>query len=442
MRVVPATEGDDYLGGVPSGMQAAVATFLVGSAIRRLRGDQSRHSMLIHNSNLRSDHSMLRDAVVALIQRWREALSLRDSDPAASDILDLMRSAYVDIRNTLTNAPDWPAVAQQVRQEVRLVETWMVNSLPQGSDPIRTPFRLRNNILVGGNMLGRGVTIPDLAVTYVTRRAEQTNADTVEQRARWFGYKAGYLDVTRIYLTPQLRDDYTELLRHEDDFWDSLERNERQGLSVREWPRMLALDMETGLRPTRSNVAMARQFQGQGWEIQNRIVDDPTIAGQNVEVVRGFFARPTVEVRRYGGVEHLVIPSCSPDEVIAGLLTRLNLEGTDWESSYVVEYLQRLVIGGRLMSMDVVLMSRGGIRDRRLYGTGRLNPMQGQSPNRAQADPLYYPGDDNIHEGRVQLQAHLVRPRDTDLVTTALALYIPEGDPRYDLRYVVRDQRR
>ena len=125
--------------------------------------------------------------------------------------------------------PTWEEVHRQLHDEIWLVEVWMVNSLPLGRDPIGTPFRLKNNILVGGNMLGRGVTIEGLAVTYITRRAKnETNADTMEQRARWFGYKRDYLDVCRIFVTAQLRDDYTELLRHEDDFWEALRRNQRQ----------------------------------------------------------------------------------------------------------------------------------------------------------------------------------------------------------------------
>ena len=32
--------------------------------------------------------------------------------------------------------------------------------------------------------------------------------------------------------------------------------------------------------------------------------------------------------------------------------------------------------------------------------------MQGRTPGRVPADPAFYPGDENIHEGRVQLQVH------------------------------------
>ena len=70
--------------------------------------------------------------------------------------------------------------------------------------------------------------------------------------------------------------------------------------------------------------------------------------------------------------------------------------------------------------------------------------MQGRTPGRDSSDPAYYPGDENIHEGRVQLQVHVIRVRgeglDHPVETTALGLFVPSDDPRFDLRYVVRDE--
>ncbi|MEZ4553120.1 MAG: Z1 domain-containing protein [Dehalococcoidia bacterium] len=378
-----------------------------------------------------------------LVTQWADRLALTSDDPAKQELLELFERAYNDLVTTSPAAPPWESVRQVLRDEVIGTETWMVNSLPAGRDPVGTPFRLPNNILIGGNMLGRGVTVEGLAVTYITRRATRdTNADTMEQRARWFGYKEGYLDVCRIYLTSQLRDDYTQLLQHEDDFWDALDRTHRQGLSVRDWPRLLRLNVATGVRPTRTNVASFRQFRPEGWYVQNRLVEEESRASSNVGVARGFFERRPTEARTFGNVTHLVLERCPTEELISDLLARVDTVGTDWESTYVVEYLARLVVGGRLPSLDVLLMVEGRARERAKSG-GRVNPMQGRSPGRAPADPQYYPGDDNLHGGAPQLQVHIIQMRGgevtQEVTTTAFALYIPQNDTRFDLRYVVRD---
>ena len=445
VRPVSLAEAEEeQVWGIPDGLRQAVAAFLVGGAIRHLRESSAWHSMLIHNSNLRADHERLQTAIRNLIGLWRESLGLQDGDPARHELMSLMRTAYEDMCSTVSRPPTWDEVCEQLRDEIWLVEVWMVNSLPLGRDPIGTPFRLKNNILVGGNMLGRGVTIEGLAVTYITRRAKnETNADTMEQRARWFGYKSDYLDVCRIFVTAQLRDDYTELLRHEDDFWEALRRNQRQRLSIREWPRMLSLDMNLGLKPTRSNVASYRRFRGGGWDIQNRLIENAAVAARNVRNMRSFFAQQDDRsVKRFGNVEHLVVEDCPTEDVISRLIANIDADGTDWDSSYTSEYLARLLLAGVLPSLDVLFMAAGQTRER-TKRQGRVNPMQGRAPGRNPSDPAFYPGDENIHEGRVQLQAHLIRVRgdglDNPVETTALGLFVPGDDPRFDLRYVVRD---
>jgi len=303
-------------------------------------------------------------------------------------------------------------------------------------------------------MLGRGVTIPGLAVTYITRHAQtETNADTMEQRARWFGYKSSYLDVCRIFLTAQLIGDYVELLMHEDDFWAALIRNENQGLSIQEWPRMLRLD---SLKPTRQNVASYRRFRGQGWDnVQRTLVQDPAITSKNLEVVRAFFKKYNGHPKRYGNTEQLIVEACPVESVIEDLLKIVRTNGTDWDKSYVIEYLTRLFMDGRLTAIDILFMSKNGIpgipRERELDKdvSGNPipdkieNPFQGHTPHKNPSDPDYYPGDREIPNGRPQLQVHWVIPKNskeetTGVETTAFALYIPE-DPEFNMQYVVRD---
>jgi hypothetical protein len=448
IKTVPNTEAElDQKGGIQAGLKLAIATFLVGGAMRHIVDPIARHSMLIHNSNLKIDHLWMQEAVRALMAEWRETIALPENDPAIARLMELFRAGYDDLCRTVDEFPTWGQVKKQLPDEL-LLEVWMVNSLPLGRDPVSTPFRLRNNILVGGNMLGRGVTIPGLAVTYITRIAHnETNADTLEQRARWFGYKTAYLSYCRIFLTDRLVQVYTELLRHEDDFWEALRRNQRQfGLRIREWVRLLALDTDLGLRPTRPNVADYKAFRSFGWDIQRKIVTDRTIAGKNVSIVRAFFNKYKGVDLDIANTKHTIIRECSTQTIIEDLLSRVQSEGTDWENSYTKEYLSRLVMGNLLPFMDVILMSQGTPRVRSIAKDandheipGQIdNPMQGRTDGKKPTERDYYPGDENIHNGRPQLQIHLINPRGSDLVTSIFALYLP-ADPRFDLRYITRD---
>jgi len=377
-----------------------------------------------------------------MIERWKQALQLPDTDPGAQDALGPARAAYEDL-NTARDCPAWEEVSAQLRREVKGLMVWLVNSLKKGMNPSTTPFNLQNNIMIGGNMLDRGVTIPGLAVTYITRPVKSTQADTVEQRARWFGYKEAYLDLCRVFTSKWILQVYTELVSHEEDFWESLSRwQAQQGLTITKWPRLLRLGL--GLRPTRTSIARTKAFKGQGWMVQGRPPMDPQVASNNVKSVRAFFSsRPDAFLRSYGNIEHLAVPSCNPEDVTALLAKMERTEDEDWDSSYVIEYLERLTLGDRLSEMDVLLMVNGEPRQRtRTSPLGSINPMQGRTPGRAPSHPEFYPGDRNIHDGRVQLQVHIVTVRDgkdqpwSD-ETTALALHVP-SDPLYDLGQLVR----
>lgn len=427
--------------GVPRSLQQALAVFFVGSAVRRLRGEtQDLHSMLVHTSHRRVGHDATQAALRTLIDLWKERLLLPDGDPAREGLIQLFKEAHEDLSRSVRGIVPWVEVLSQVRQEVRLVEIWMVNSLPLGRDPVTTPFHLRNNVFVGGNMLGRGVTIDGLAVTYITRRAKrETNADTMEQRARWFGYKTAYLDLCRIFVTHQLKEEYSGLLEHEDDFWDALSRNESQGVPLRDWRRIFFLASGTELNPTRSNVARYRRFRPRGWDSQTRAILDPDASAANVHVAHQFFTTHPGELRQFGHLVHRVAPRVPIREVIDDLLGQMDF-GSTWDGAYYCEYLTRLSIAGTLPEIDVLLMEDGHVRTRSPDDQGRYNPFQGR--NREPGDPLFYPGDQHLNDERPQVQVHIVHPIVTgipdDFSTTFVGINIPSGDPRFDLRYVVR----
>jgi hypothetical protein len=436
VRELPTGEEEfDPSDPTPEGLQFALATFAVGGAILHLRNPNDSHSMLIHNTSRTAYHSQLHASVVSLLDRWKDTLTLPDTDAAKATLLALFRQAYGDLSGTVQGPPSWQEVSSRLLLELRLIEPMMVNSLRQGRDPIGTPFRLPNGLLVGGNMLSRGLTIPGLAVTYITRRARDTNADTMEQRARFFGYKRKYLDVCRIFLTHQLRDDYTTMLTLEDDFWEALRRNERQGLSIRSWPRMFALDMDIGLRPTRASVANYRQFRAEpsGWDTQTRVVVNDEIASANLRSVRQFFRSHQTVARSWGGTTHGIIEACPTPVVISELLARMDTEGTNWDNSYNKEYLTRLLLRGVLPTIQLMFMSDGVTREREVTN-GRIQPMSGANAN--------YPGDAKIHGEQPQIQVHIIRPTGPEVAhpieTTALALYLPPNDERFDLGFVVR----
>src|ERR1700744_899708 len=54
-------------------------------------------------------------------------------------------------------------------------------------------------VAVGGNSLSRGLTLEGLCVSYFLRNSKAY--DTLLQMSRWFGYRDGYADLCRLWLT-------------------------------------------------------------------------------------------------------------------------------------------------------------------------------------------------------------------------------------------------
>jgi len=426
-------------GQIPPSLENALAIFFVTAAIRHMRADLQRHSMLIHMSVRKEAHRKMSESVSGKIRSWKDTFKLRQADPSRQTLIELFKRVYdVDISKTSFNSGTWESIEPRLIRELNSCELHMVNSLPQGIQIAESTFQLENNIVIGGNILGRGLTIQELTVSYMARRAKgNTNADTMEQRARWFGYKRDYLDLCRIFIPARVRSDFEGLLEHEDDFWESLRRNISQNIPLDRWPRMLILNSLLGINPTRSSVASYKRFRPNDWEIQRTSINVHSVVEDNKKVIDEFFRKHKATRENFGSTSHTVIRDCSISEVIF-LLRNINSDNTDWDNSYITEYIERLHLqldnGNPVLgTMDIFLMANGEWRDRKTTD-GKIDELfQGSNPN--------YDGDRYLEPNRAKLQIHLVQCMSQDDMplnkTTALAFYVP-NEGKFNLSFVVR----
>jgi hypothetical protein len=84
-------------------------------------------------------------------------------------------------------------------------------------------------ILVGGNRLSRGLTIVDLTVSFYVRQS--ANYDTLLQMGRWFGYRAEFVDLTRLWTTTELVSRFEHLALVEEELRDDIAMYERDRLT-------------------------------------------------------------------------------------------------------------------------------------------------------------------------------------------------------------------
>mgnify|MGYP006270473507 CR=1 FL=1 len=256
IRLIPDNEilgrEDDRIEPPPTLLDAMLLFYVgvaAGMIVDRGRGNRS---MIIHPTHRTDGHQRYYDWVQNIERRWRQILDLNDFDPDKEEFLEQIQQVHERLFHTVENIPPLNEdFHQQIKRAIRRTRVIEVNSR-SGATP---EIDWRGNysyILVGGQALDRGFTVEGLTVTYMPRSVGVGNIDTVQQRARFFGYKRHYLGYCRVYLGDETRRAYTSYVEHEEDVRNSLKDFAHEGNPLASWKR--AFLMPRGLRPTRNSV--------------------------------------------------------------------------------------------------------------------------------------------------------------------------------------------
>jgi len=176
----------------------------------------------------------------------------------------------------------------RMRHAVRRTDIHLVNSV-QGATPQIDWRGAYSHILVGGQALDRGFTVEGLTVTYMPRGVGTRRADTIQQRARFFGYKRPYLGYCRIFLEQEVADAFRRYVRHEEDVRRQLSELAAQGRSLNELRRMFLLPR--GLHPTRDSIIdidYVRARVNEGWFYPKSPHDSADAVQSNRDAVIAF----------------------------------------------------------------------------------------------------------------------------------------------------------
>ena len=180
-----------------------------------------------------------------------DTLPLPEDDPDRRQLLEDFRDTHADLARTVSDLEAFDEIAGRLLWAIRRTYVRLVNSL---ADADRNIHWRRNYswILVGGQVLDRGFTVEGLTVTYMPRGPGVGNADTIQQRARFLGYKRSYLGYCRVFLEQGVVHLYRTYVRHEEDMRARLIAHIGSGRPLSEFRRVFLLDQ--AFRPTRQSV--------------------------------------------------------------------------------------------------------------------------------------------------------------------------------------------
>jgi hypothetical protein len=86
----------------------------------------------------------------------------------------------------------------------------------------------KNYIIIGGELLSRGFTIPNLIVFYSSKQVKENNVDTIYQRMRFCGYREKYSEHIRIYIPYDMLEFYFDVAANEKLILDLIGKSETQ----------------------------------------------------------------------------------------------------------------------------------------------------------------------------------------------------------------------
>lgn len=452
VKIIPSedipSKNNDIIG-PPESLFHALRIFFVGVAVGLIStGDVGNRSMLVHPSHLRAYHQTYYNWVVSIFESWKQILE----DIGSMDydeLIDEFKDSYHELSKTVSqNLPDFSKIVEYLPVAFESSNVIEVNARSG-----RTPqINWRNSygwILVGGQAMDRGFTVEGLTVTYMPRGIGAGHADTLQQRARFFGYKKDYLGFCRIFIDDRSLRAFENYVEHEEDIRGQLQTIALQNTPLNDWKRIFILSPD--LKPCRNQVlkyGYSRSEFSAEWIAPRSIYTSEDIIKSNQMTVKSL--RSKLEFHENKGSEkrtksqrHLVCKNVSLQMAIDELLLNLRISGTaDSErNTGMLLQLSNAVQEDQSELCDVYIMSPNDRRVRSIDSSeelsidarGKITELfQGAHP----VSPLnergkIYPGDRLIkQEDRVTIQIHeLDIMKDKELVAKGvpvIAVWMPE----------------
>jgi len=379
IRQVPEYEADmlkpsnreerhTFIPTIPSSLREAMLYFWMASAARRVRGQRDKHSsMLIHTTQYAAVHHNTR----AVIDRFKNTVlaQILNSDAALTGELEALwrrEQAALPSQELGLEPVAFESLKAHLPDVLELVETKVEN----GSSPMldRVDYRQDDDgngriyIVVGGNVLSRGLTLEGLTVSFFIRSASAY--DTLLQMGRWFGYRPGYADLARVWMTEELRDYFHDLASVEQEIRKDIERYKDGDVTpldfavrIRQHP---ALAITAKLKMQH---AVRAEMAFNGREVQTIVFrhEDQAWLDQNLKAARDLIARVRasgIEAATVADKPHKVFFDVPAAQVLQFLDEyAIDLGNSEMPANLLKSYIRAQNKRGRIIQWSVAVVT-------------------------------------------------------------------------------------
>ena len=449
----------------PKSLVSALAYFLVCMTVAQKKYEKVRPiSMLIHPDSTIDSHTKYKKWVNSIINKWVMHFDENNLDSANYNIPSDFSNAIINLRKTVDLESIFldSSSGNLEIELMKLIKFWIkpeylevrvVNSERATHNVSPDEWNTRSGwILIGAGKLDRGFVVKNLAVTYMPRGIGGGNVDTIQQRGRFFGYKANYLELLRGWFSQELINSYASIVETESSLRSNLKKYDTNSLNLMGWKRSMIMD--AALTPTRKNIISLSHstlnLKAGAW-FQQRQLFDPYLQSRAPEL------RPLLESMmsksvestldtRHGEKKHTVVRVPLPQ--IVELLFDWPIASSDREilNKYLV-ILSNFAQSQSTTSVEVFFMNQLEPRVRKVDEKYRdANPQNRnlwRIQNLHEGPRANYDGEKSIRNSEaISLQIHSVTPRKDDsekvsLECFAIALTWPNGFEKKVLEQII-----
>ena len=226
VREIPSDEvfhkTKNPLNRMPKSLKDALLMHILAVAIvvKFLHRDGVKYlSMMVHPATEKKYNSKFKKWIEAQLKSWRKSIRKDDGNDDKRSLLQRLRELFpsaVQFYND-DERPEFEELKPYIEEVLCTWKVYLVNTDKDAQKEIEWD-EYTMHVLVGAEMLNRGFTVENLATTYMPRYSTgPANADTIQQRCRFFGYKRDYIESCRVFLPGWTMADYKAYVDHEEE---------------------------------------------------------------------------------------------------------------------------------------------------------------------------------------------------------------------------------
>jgi Z1 domain. len=339
------TKSLEIIEDLPDSLKEAMIYFVITNIIRNHRGQEEKHKTMLINV---SHYTNVQNQLSELVNDWlvntqtdvRLYSKLQSDEALRCDTISNFRKIFEKYH--LGRYTEWETVLDNLEQEIWTYDIKTINQKSQSRLDYGNYKTGANIIAIGGNSLSRGLTLEGLSVSYFYRSSKMY--DTLMQMARWFGYRDGYEDLMRIWMTEDMKDWYTFVTEASNELKEEVVLMNRENLTPKHFGLQVRAHPDSLLVTARNKMRSAEMIE-RSIAVEGKVIETSYFSENMVEISANqrSIEQFMTEIKRYKSSDEKLLWKDVPKEQIIELLNKYTSHPLDirFNKEGLAEYIKR-----------------------------------------------------------------------------------------------------